>query len=703
MRILFASCLAPILACAASHPAPPPAAAPTPAPAAEPAHAPAPALPGIEAALVDRTVNPCDDFYAFACNGWLAGTQIPPDHARWTRSFDVMEQERQVQLRGILERPAAGEADPAHRQAQGERSVEAQLGDLYAGCMDEERIDRNGLSDLRAEWRALDGVRDARALATAVGRLHRRAVFPLFALTSAPDARDATVVIGILRQGGLSLPDRDYYLKEDQASVRIREDFRAHVEKQLGLAGVPPERAAADARTVLEVETELARSHWTRAELRDPVRTYNRLDLAGLRKAAPRFDWDRYLSAAGAAGITAFSTTTPPMLAAMEGLLRRLPPEAWRAYLRWHVLAEAAAARALPRALSDEAFWFRAHHFTGETAMPERWRHCVELTDDLMGQALGRAYVRRYFTGEARARSQALVGEIEEAMHRSLESRDWMDGLTRQHAEEKLAAVARKIGYPDVWRSYQGLVIRRGDFYWSVRSARAFEERRKLSEVGEPPDPNEWRMTPPTVNAYYSPPMNEIVFPAGILQPPFFTDGANDAVNYGAIGLVMGHELSHGFDDIGRQYDARGNLTDWWSPQVGQEFLRRASCLVQQFSGYLAVDDLTLNGKLTLGENIADLGGLSLAWDAYRASRRGKLPEAPVAGFSPEQQFFLAHAQAWCQLIRPENARMRVVTDTHSPARWRVNGPLSNLPAFQEAFGCHSGDRMVRAERCQIW
>jgi putative endopeptidase len=696
MRTFLAACLAPLLACAASHPAAPAAAAPIPAPVVEPAYAPPPAHPGIDQALVDRSVNPCDDFYAFACGGWLAHTQIPPDHSRWTRSFDVMTEERALQLRGILEQEATGEAHP-------EDPAGAQLGDLYAGCMDEDRIEQNGLSDLGAEWRALDGLKDAHAQATAVGRLHRRAVFPVFALTSAPDAQDATQTIGILRQGGLSLPDRDYYLKDDPAAARIREDFRAHVEKELGLAGVTPERAAADARAVLEVETELARSHWTRAELRDPVRTYNRLDLPGLRKAAPRFDWDRYLSAAGAAGITAFSTTTPPTLAALDGLVRRLPPQAWRAYLRWQVLAEAAAAWALPRALSEEAFWFRAHHFRGETALPERWRRCVELTDDLMGQALGRAYVRRYFAGEARERARLLVGNVELAMRRSLETRGWMDELTRRHAGEKLASVADKIGYPDAWRSYQGLVIRRGDFYGSVRSARAFEERRQLAEIGKPPDPEEWRMSPPTVNAYYRAARNEIVFPAGILQPPFYTEGANDAVNYGAIGLVMGHELTHGFDDEGRQYDASGNLTDWWTREVGEEFLRRASCVERQFSDYVAVDDLRLNGKLTLGENIADLGGVTLAWNAYQASRQGKPAEAPVGGFSAEQQFFLAHAQAWCQLIRPENARLRVVTDTHSPARWRVDGPLSNLPAFQEAFGCQAGDRMVRAERCQIW
>jgi len=699
MRTLLAAPLGLLLACASSRaPAPPPAeppAVPAPPPKA-PAYAPPPAHPGIDPDIIDRSVNPCDDFYAFACNGWLSRTEIPKDRSRWTRSFNVMTEERMARLREILEQAAAGEADPADRYGE-------LLGDFYAGCMDEERIERNGLSDLRAEWRALEGVKDAGGLSAAVGRLHRRAVFPLFTLTSASDARDSNQVIGVLRQGGLTLPDRDYYLKEDPRSVSLREDFEAHVEKLFGLAGEPPDRAAAEARAVLGVESELARSHFTRAEMRDPVRTYNRVDLEGLRRAVPGFDWDRYLSAVGAVGVEAFSTTTPAMLTEIEELVRRLPPESWRAYLRWHVLSEAAAARALPKALSEEAFWFRARHFGGEKAMPERWRHCVELTDELVGQALGQAFVRRYFGAEARTEARGLVETVREAMGRRLLTREWMDAPTRDRAEEKLAAVDPKIGYPDVWQSYQGLFFRRGDFYGSVRSARAFEEHRRLSQIGKPLDREEWHMTPPTVNAYYNPVLNEIVFPAGILEPPLFTEGANDAVNYGAIGLIMGHELTHGFDDHGRQYDGHGNLSDWWTPTVEEEFVDRAACLKRQFSGYLAVDDLPVNGELTLGENIADLGGLSLSFEAYRASRASKPPEAPVAGFTAEQQFFLAHAQAWCELVRPENARLRVVTDAHSPGRWRVNGPLSNLPAFREAFDCQPGDRMVRADRCEIW
>jgi putative endopeptidase len=639
-------------------------------------------------------VDPCDDFYAFACGGWLARTEVPPDRARWVRSFDVMRERNELRLKELLEGAAAAPGpDPSERMA----------GDLYAACMDEPRIERNGLSDLRAEWRALEAVRDPASLSAAVGRLHRHGVFPLFRLGSRQDARDSSQVIGLVAQGGLSLPDRDYYLKDDARSAALRADFLAHVERELALAGLPAAQAREEARAVLEVETELARSHWTRTELRDPARIYNRLDLGGLRAAAPRWDWDRYLSAAGASGVSAFSATTPAALAGLDQLLLRTPPERWRAYLRWQVLSEAAAAWALPRALSEEAFWFHARHFGGEQVLPPRWRTCVDQVDDLLGEALGQLYVRRWFGGEARQEAAALLAGVEQALRRSVESRGWMDEPTRARALEKLGAMGGKVGYPARWRSYAGLVVRRTDYSGSVASARAFEERRQLGKIGRPPEREEWRMTAPTVNAYYSPALNEIAVPAGILQAPFFTSGANDAANYGAIGLVIGHELSHGFDDSGRRFDAGGNLSDWWTGPVAGEFERRAACIADQYSGYVVVDGLRLDGRLTLGENIADLGGLSLSWSAYQASRTGRPAEAEVEGFTPAQQFFLAHAQAWCERIRPENARLRVVTDPHSPGRWRVNGPLSSFPAFQEAFACKPGAPMVRAERCEIW
>jgi endothelin-converting enzyme/putative endopeptidase len=683
----LAAALAVAVACATSKT--PPAA---PAGGA-PAH---PAAPGIDASIVDRSVNPCVDFYAYACGGWLAKPQIPADRARWVRSFDVIREENRSRLRGILEPAAAGKVDPQDRYGH-------EVAELYAGCMDAGAAERDGLARLKAQWQALDAVSDPKALATAAGRLHATGIFPLFAITSSQDDRDATQVIGEIIQGGLTLPDRDYYTKDDERSAAIRKDFLGHMAKELSLAGVGPAQAEADAKAILALETAMAGSQWTRVERRDPVKTYNRLDLAGLEKAAPRFPWQVYLAALGEPTLTAFSATTPQALRRLDALVADTPPATWRAYLRWHVLDSAAALRALPAAMSEEAFWFGARNFSGEKAMPERWKHCVDLTDALMPEALGQAFVRRYFAGDAKEKALSLVHGIGGAMGARLATLPWMDDATRKRAEEKLSTVNDKIAYPEQWRSYDGLVVRRDDFLGSALAAEGFEVRRKLAQIGKPVDRSEWRMSPPTVNAYYNAQLNEIVFPAGILQPPFYTQGANDGVNHGAIGLVVGHELTHGFDDRGRKYDAKGNLADWWTPAAAAEFERRAGCVERQYSAYVAIDDVKVNGKLTLGENIADLGGLKLAFAAYTRSRQGKPPEPPVAGFTPEQQLFLAHGQAWCAQIRPENARLRAVTDPHSPAQWRVNGPLSNLPEFAQAFQCKAGDPMVRAERCDIW
>jgi putative endopeptidase len=681
------------LACAAPKPPPP---APPPAAAANLTFAPPPAVSGIDPSLVKRDVDPCTDFYEFACGGWLEKTPIPADQSRWVRSFNVMGEENKLKLRAILEPAAAGQVSPEDRYGQ-------QVADLYAACMDEPAIEKAGLAPLQAEWKKLAVIKDPKSLSAAVGRLHAEGTSVLFGVGSDQDAKDSTQVIGVVAQGGLSLPDRDYYLKTDEKSAAIRKDFVAYVEKQLRAAGEPVARAAADAKAILALETAMAGSHWTRVESRDPKRTYNRLDLAGLKKAAPRFDWARYLGALGAPGVTAFNATTPKALEKLDVLLATTPASTWQAYLRWHLLSEAAAARALPSSISEAAFWFRASHFTGEAAMPERWKHCVALTDGLMGEALGQAFVRRFFGGEAKAKALSLVGGIQQAMGKRIAGLAWMDDATRAKAREKLASVDNKIAYPSAWRSYDGLTVKRGAFLASANAASAFEVRRELAKIGKPLDRTEWGMSTPTVNAYYNPAMNEMVFPAGILQPPFYTQGANDAVNYGAIGLVVGHELTHGFDDEGRQYDASGNLTDWWSKPVSDEFDRRAQCVVNQYSAYPVIDDVKLDGKLTLGENIADLGGLTLAYTAYHASRAGQPEEAPVGGFTADQQFFLAHAQAWCAQIRPENARLRAVTDPHSSARWRVNGPLSNLAQFAAAFQCGAGAPMVRAERCDIW
>ncbi len=680
-----------LAACATA--APPPPAKPPP-PVAE-AEAPPPEVPGIDASAMDPGASPCIDFYAYACGGWLSKAEIPPDKARWGR-FDELQERNLERLRDILEAAAAG-------KVSGEDPDGKTVGDYYAACMDEAGIEASGLADLRAEWKKLDAVRDARSLAKAVGSLQRQGVGALFGFGAQQDYKDSTKVVAVLAQGGLGLPDRDYYLQADARSDGIRQSYLAHVESMFSLAGVSRAQAAREARAAFELEKALAGSHWTRTEMRDPERTYNPVGLGGLEKAAPRFPWKIYLASLGAPPAPDLFVTTPRAVALLGELAARTKAADWRAYLRWHLLAELAGARALPRAFVEEDFAFTSRNFTGAKELPPRWKRCVRATDGALGEALGRAFVQRWFAGGAREKALELVRNIQAAQGANLAALSWMDGATRQRALEKLGRIDNKIGFPEKWRDYSALKVDRGSYLRSLLAAEAFEVRWDLSKIGKPVDRGEWRMTPPTVNAYYNPLLNEMVFPAGILQPVFYTLGANDAVNYGAVGYVVGHELTHGFDDNGRKFDAKGNLADWWSPRVDEEFEKRAACVERQYSGYLAVDDLKLNGKLTLGENIADLGGLKLSLAAYRASRQGKLPEARVEGLTPEQQFFVAAAQVWCDKVRPEEARHRVVVDSHSPGRWRVDGPLSDLHEFAAAFGCKAGDPMVRADRCEVW
>jgi len=670
---------------------------PAPTPGAEGSALASPAEVGIDVSILDRSVKPCDDFYRFACGGWLSSFTLPPDRSSYGRSFSAIDERTLATLRDIAEADASGAVDAADRYPE-------KVGDFWAACMDEAGAEKRGLGELHRAWARVDAVEDPGSVARAIGELQRVGISPAFGIGSEQDAKDATQVIGVIAQGGLSLPDRDYYLKTDPESVKIQEAFRSYVEKMMQLAGEPVDRAAAEARAIYGLERALAESHWSRVEMRDPRRVYNRLDRAGLEKLAPRFDWDRYLAALGHPDLRAFDATTPKAVEELNALVGQLPPETWRAYLRWKLLSAMAGARALPEVFTEERFAFTSTHFTGAKELEPRWKHCVRETGGALGEALGQAFVRRTFGAEGKARARELISQIEAAMARDLDAVGWMDDATRRAAHEKLERVVNKVGYPDQWRNYDALRVDRSSFFESLLAADAFEVNRDLSKIGKPLDRTEWLVSPQIVNAYYDPSLNEIVFPAGILQPPFFVRSGPDAVNYGAIGMVMGHELTHGFDDQGRQFDAQGDLRDWWTPSASEEFDRRAACVAEQYDGYTAVDDVKLNGRLTLGENIADLGGIKLAHAAYRASREGRPPDPKIAGFTPDQAFFIAFAQSWCTVRRPELARTYAAVDPHSPPRWRIDGPLSNLPAFAEAFSCPAGSPMARAgKRCELW
>jgi endothelin-converting enzyme/putative endopeptidase len=655
---------------------------------------PAQRLPALDEVDLDRTVSPCDDFFRFACGGWIAAHPIPADKPRWGR-FEELAERNLGELRVILEAAAAGARDPRDRFTD-------KVADFYGTCMDEAAVEAGGLRALGAAWARVDAVTDRDGLAAEIARLDGEGLDVPFAFTSGQDLKDATQVIGWLYQGGLGLPDRDYYLSKEERHAGIRTRYLAHVARMLALAGVAPGEAAAQAADVLALETALAGSHWSRAELRDPRRTYNRVDLGGLESLAPQFPWRRWLAGLGHPGIAAISASTPRAVEAVGRLFADAPLARWKAYLRWHVLSAAAGARALPRAFVEERFAFTSAAFTGAQELEPRWKSCVEQTDGALGEALGQTYVRLHFGEEAKARTAGLVRQLEQAMEDDLATLPWMDAPTRARAREKLGLVANQVGFPDRWRDYSAMKVSRGDHLANVLAAGAFEQQRELAKIGKPVDRGEWVMTPPTVNAYYDPSLNEMVFPAGILQPPFWDREAPDPVNLGAIGMVVGHELTHGFDDEGRKFDGRGNLADWWTPGVGERFEERARCLVRQYAGYAAAPGTNLDGELTLGENIADLGGLKLAWAALQAAR---VPPRPVAGFTADQQFFVGLARIWCSATREPYARLLAVTDPHAPARFRVNGTLANTPAFARAFQCREGSPMVRppAERCEVW
>jgi len=650
---------------------------------------------GFDLANLDRTANACTDFNQFANGGWMAHNPIPAAYPSWGSFNELAEKNRDV-LHQILE-------DSAKNTSAPKGSNEQKVGDFYAACMDESAIEAAGMRPIEPEFGRIEQIDDASGLQAEIERLQSFGVHSPFAVDSTQDFKNSTQVIGEIDQSGLGMPDRDYYTKEDAKSKQTREEYVKHVAKMFELMGETPAAASTDTKTVMDIETKLAKASLTRVQRRDPDAVYHRMSVAQLKTLAPNFEWESYFDNFGLAGKGDINVATPDFFKELNGMMTAIPLADWKTYLRWHVIN--AAAPFLSSKFVDEDFNFKGKILTGTKENLPRWKRCVRYTDGGLGEALGQVYVKKTFTPEAKARAVAMVHNLEAALQADLTTLPWMGDATRKQAIAKLDAFMNKIGYPDKWRDYSALNIDRGIFVHDIWRANAFEFKRDLNKIGKPVDRTEWGMTPPTVNAYYNPLMNEIVFPAGILQPPFYDPNADDAFNYGGMGAVIGHEMTHGFDDEGAKFDAQGNLKNWWTPEDKKNFDARSECVVHQFDGFKVQDKLHENGKLVVGESIADLGGLTVAYAAYEKSLEGKPRPGNIDGFTPEQRFFLGYARVWATNMRPEYERLLVNLDPHPLPRFRVDGPLSNMPAFAKAFSCKAGDPMVRppGDRCVIW
>jgi predicted metalloendopeptidase len=653
-----------------------------------------PATHGVELTILDKTCKPCEDFYHYASGEWLAKNPLPAAYPSWGRFNELAERNREL-LHQILEGAAANtKATPG--------SNEQKIGDFYASCMDEKQINAEGAKPLDAEFARIGAIQSAAELETEIARLQDMGVRALFNFGSTQDEKNSSQVIGSADQGGLGLPDRDYYTKTDDRSKQIRRQYEEHVAKMLALVGDDAAKAATDAKAIVELETRLADASLTRVERRDPEKTYHKMSRSDLRTLTPNWSWENYFQEIGYTNIESVDVSAPKFFETMSKALQETPLETWKTYLRWHLVNSTAPYLSDP--FVDEDFNFKGRVLQGTQELLPRWKRCVSATDRQLGEALGQIYTQKYFPPEAKTRALEMVNHLIDALHDDLKTLPWMSPLTRKQALAKLGTFARKIGYPDKWRDYSAYAVDRGPYAVNQMRGAQFEFKRDLNKIGKPVDRTEWGMTPPTVNAYYSPEMNEIVFPAGILQPPFFDMNADDASNYGAMGAVIGHEMTHGFDDEGRKFDAQGNLRDWWTPEDAKNFNERAACVEKQFDSYLVQDDIHENGKLVLGESIADLGGLNLAYRALQKAERGKKP-ALIGGLTADQRFFLSFAQIWASNDRPEFERLMVNTNPHPLARFRAIAAPSNMPEFARAFDCKEGDAMARpsAIRCQIW
>jgi len=645
--------------------------------------------PVLDLGSMDQTVDPCTDFYTHSCGAWIKKNPIPPDQSRWS-VYSKMADDNKLILREILESAAA-----PHPKRD---AVKQKIGDYYAACMDEKAIETAGGMPLNRALEQIARLHSKRDIGDVAAAMVNDGM--LFEFGSDQDFKNSNQVIAEADQGGLGLPDRDYYLKTNPKSEELRRAYVAHVQKMFELLGDKANLAAAEAQAVMHIETALAKASLTRVERRDPDKVYHKMTRQQLEALSPSFHWNSYFTKVGLPVLQSLNVTTPEFFKVLSAELEREGLGSWKAYLRWHLIN--ANAPYLSSAFVNADFDFNQKTLRGAQEIEPRWKRCVSNADNDLGEALGQAYVERTFSAEAKQRAMKLVKEIEAAMGRDIEGLPWMTPVTKQHAQEKLHAVADKIGYPDKWRDYSALTIVRDDEMGNVLRAREFEFHRQLAKIGKPVDRGEWQMTPPTVNAYYEPLKNDINFPAGILQPPLFDPDSDDAPNYGDTGGTIGHELTHGFDDEGRKFDAQGNLRDWWTPEDAQQFENRASCISDQYSQYVIVDDIKINGKLTLGEDVADLGGLILAYMAWQNETKDRKLD-PIDGFTPEQRFFIGYGQSWCSNVRDETKRLSAAVDPHSPPEYRTNGVVSNMPEFQQAFHCKAGAPMVRQNRCRVW
>ena len=635
----------------------------------------------------------CTDFYQYADGGWLEKHPIPSDRPRWGSS-DELAQRNENDLHAILERVASDRS-----AAPG--SEEKKLGDFYGACIDEAAIEAKGISPIAPELERIAAIRDVASLWAEIARLQSLGANVLFAFGSEEDRKDASRMIGAAVQAGLGLPERDYYLKKDAKSKELREKYVAHVAKMLELAGSPSAAAEADAKKILALETRLAEASQDNVDIRDPLKTHHPMTVESFANATPNLDWKGYFRGQNVPPDVAVNVWQPDFFQAANRLVKSEPRTTWKAYLRWHLIS--AAAPALPKRFVDENFDFNGKTLAGVPELRTRWKRCVAATDAGIGMALGHLYVNEHFPPSAKKRAEELVDNLLAALADDIQTLTWMGDTTKKAALAKVAAMGKKIGYPDKWRDYSSLEITRDSHLANYLAANQYEWRRDLAKIGKPVDRSEWGLTPPTVNAYNASARNEIVFTAGILQPPFFYPEGDDAINYGAIGGVIGHEITHGFDNSGRKYDAKGNQTDWWTAQDAKNFDERAACIISQFDAYSVEPGVNEKGALVQGEAIADLGGLTIAHRAYRKTLEGKPEPAPIGGLTADQRFFTAYARIWASDHRPEFARLLAATNEHPLGKFRAIGTVSNMPEFARAFGCDSGSAMVRAMRCQIW